>query len=82
MPCAFPGRDSDTIQYGFDVIPWRSIRTWARLGVKSTCASAFAIAWFLSSRIDDFWQVCAATNATTSTATITRHADPRRARRR
>jgi hypothetical protein len=28
-----------------------------RWGVKSTCFSAFAIAWFLSKRIDDFWQV-------------------------
>ena len=42
-----------------------------RCGVKSTWSSAFAIAWFLSSRIDDFWQVWAATNASTSTATIT-----------
>ena len=42
-----------------------------RWGVKSTCFSALAIAWSLSRRIDDFWQVWAATNASRSTDTIT-----------
>src|SRR5262245_37417066 len=71
VPFTFPGRDSDTIQNGFESSPCRRNRTWVRLGVKSTCASAFAIAWSLLNRIEDFWQVCETTNASTSTATIT-----------
>ena len=54
VPLRFPGRDSETIQYGFEFRPWRRNRICSRLGVKSTWASAFAIAWDLLKRIDDF----------------------------
>src|SRR5829696_2863015 len=47
------------------------MRICVRCGVKSTCSSARAIAWSLLRRIDDFWHVWAATNASRSTDTTT-----------
>jgi hypothetical protein len=36
VPWRFPGRESETIQYGLAVIPCRSSRICVRFGVKST----------------------------------------------